>query len=115
MKFTLEIDSDNAAMRSREDVVDTLRNVIDRLERGGVGNHIYDVNGNKVGTWEFDDSEDSRKELCEKVRGLSRARKVELLRDVQVTFEYGAMDSELSGLIFAAIDDGTIREEDIKE
>lgn len=58
MKFSLTIDSGNAAF-DREDhgvgtVEDILKFVAEMVGRGQIGGAIYDPNGNSVGDWELD-------------------------------------------------------------
>lgn len=59
MKFTLTIESDNAAMRKAEHVVSALREVAQRVRDGSDSGRIRDINGNTVGEFELvDDEED---------------------------------------------------------
>lgn len=53
MKFTLEIEMGNEAMRSPEDVAKALRNVAHRLPGAMDAGYILDENGNNVGEWAF--------------------------------------------------------------
>lgn len=60
MKFTLEINCDNAAFEALE--METQAVLVDvgrRVYRGEKSGYIYDFNGNKVGSFQFseDDSD----------------------------------------------------------
>ena len=59
-KFTLEIDSSNAAFDpyAVDELKRILREVADTIEVGSDGGNIRDVNGNTVGYWEFVDSQE---------------------------------------------------------
>lgn len=50
-KFTLNIQMGNAAMEEPDHVADALRMVALKLENGHKDGFIYDLNGNKVGTF----------------------------------------------------------------
>lgn len=54
-EFTLRIEMGNAAMKTPEDVAESLRAVANRLDYGmdRQSGKILDYNGNKVGEWEF--------------------------------------------------------------
>ena len=54
-KFTLRIEMGNAAMKTPEDVAESLRDVANRLNYGmdRRSGEILDYNGNKVGEWGF--------------------------------------------------------------
>jgi hypothetical protein len=70
MKFTVEIESDNAAMRSSGDVQRALHQIIKRLEDSHIpsksyyyyGGPIHDKNGNKVGRWSFSNNAEEDEE-----------------------------------------------------
>ena len=52
--FTLKIKCGNAAMQTRSDIANAVREAADKLEAGQASNcehTIRDVNGNTVGTW----------------------------------------------------------------
>ena len=56
MKFTLEIELGNAAMRTAEDVAERLERTAKKLRENGLIRNFYgrigDRNGNTVGTWQ---------------------------------------------------------------
>lgn len=71
MYFSLEIESDNDALRTSTELIEVLRKVATRLESEPLSANsetegtIRDVNGNKVGTWFFDpvtDEDDGEEE-----------------------------------------------------
>lgn len=53
MKLKIEIDSDNAACQDKEDAIQLLKMLIDRIRLGRTGTKVLDINGNSVGTWEL--------------------------------------------------------------
>lgn len=57
-QFTLTITMGNDAMKSRAHVVRALRTVIHDLRKGLKSFQIYDLNGNHVGHWGFEESEE---------------------------------------------------------
>lgn len=57
--FTLTIETGNAAMSTREDVAEALRQVAEKLEGGREGGNVMDANGNTVGAFSLElDEED---------------------------------------------------------
>lgn len=64
MKFVLNIDSDNDACRTREDLSEMLSNVAENVihhtccDKGT----ILDINGNRVGYWKVEDEEKTEEE-----------------------------------------------------
>lgn len=63
MKFTLEIELGNDAMRTYEDIAKSVRLIfsdfsrrVEDVEEGEQG-RIYDTNGNRVGVWEVKEEE----------------------------------------------------------
>lgn len=54
-KFVLEITMGNDAMQDGADVAGLLRDAADYLESGGTSDTLYDYNGNKVGTYTFEE------------------------------------------------------------
>lgn len=60
MKLRISIDSDNNAMRTREDAWRALERVKAVIVAGKVAGLIRDVNGNTVGEWslQIDDDDD---------------------------------------------------------
>jgi hypothetical protein len=56
MKFTLEIELGNAAMRTAGDIAGALAKIAGRIDprdvAAGAGGAVLDVNGNTVGRWE---------------------------------------------------------------
>lgn len=54
--FTLRIELGNAAMCRVEDVAEAVRRLAERLESGDESGNVYDVNGNTVGSFEFEAS-----------------------------------------------------------
>lgn len=61
MRFTLTIDSDNAACQTREQLSDMLRHVSQKVHLGESG-RIRDLNGNTVGGWELECEEEDEDE-----------------------------------------------------
>jgi hypothetical protein len=59
MKFLLEIDLGNDAMQTVGDVLNAVRDSLKNEEplplEVGIGGHLWDKNGNKVGKWEVDE------------------------------------------------------------
>lgn len=57
MKFTLKIESGNEGMSDPLDVVRAIRHIADKIEEHSptwkAAGYVFDVNGNKVGTWEI--------------------------------------------------------------
>ena len=55
MKFSIEIDSENAACSNREEVCDILQNLVYKIRLAGVESKhtIYDYNGNRVGWYQI--------------------------------------------------------------
>lgn len=54
-KFTLEIQTNNAAFTSPEAEVERiLRTVADRVKDGYTHGNLFDINGNRCGEWEMD-------------------------------------------------------------
>ena len=55
MDFKLEFNLDNAALKvyPEQGTITILRAISDQIENGMVENSIVDINGNKVGHWEF--------------------------------------------------------------
>lgn len=51
--FKLTIEMGNEAMQSRDDVVDALKQVIAKIEKGRDGGFMQDKNGNNVGSFDF--------------------------------------------------------------
>jgi hypothetical protein len=58
-KFSLEIEMGNEAMQSYADIAQAVRRIFadfanrpEEVDEGENGN-VYDLNGNKVGTWEI--------------------------------------------------------------
>lgn len=59
--FSLDIDLGNAAMKDGEDVAEVLRKVANELEAGKTDEGIiFDLNGNRVGGFAFDQLRDKR-------------------------------------------------------
>lgn len=54
-EFTLRIEMGNAAMKTPEDVAESLRDVANRMDycMGSQSGEILDYNGNVVGEWGF--------------------------------------------------------------
>lgn len=55
MKFSIEIDSENAACSCREDILSILENVVKKVRLAGVEtkHRIFDCNGNRVGWYQI--------------------------------------------------------------
>ena len=66
MKFSIEIDSDNAACSCREDILSILENVVRKVRLAGTEtkHRILDYNGNYVGFYQIsaDDEEECDEE-----------------------------------------------------
>ena len=50
-KLSLTVNLDNDAMQDRYDVAYIIRNAAEAIEQGQESGGLYDINGNKVGTW----------------------------------------------------------------
>ena len=57
-KFTIIIDTENAAFEDtpNEELARIIREVAQHLDRGYTSGGVRDVNGNRVGSFEFDES-----------------------------------------------------------
>ena len=60
MKFTLNIDSGNAALSggypgAYAEVSRMIRAAAGMIEEGATGSPLFDINGNRVGAWDLDD------------------------------------------------------------
>ncbi len=77
MKLSIHIDSENAACRTREDVLEILDNVRDCLRLAGTDtkHKILDTNGNVVGWYSI--SADDEDEDAEEDSNWSRSRERE--------------------------------------
>ena len=67
MKMSLHIDSENAAftgLGARSEVSRLLMQVAIRVDQGRDGGHLLDVNGNKCGTWDLEESTEYRCADC---------------------------------------------------
>jgi hypothetical protein len=53
--FTVHITMENDACHTSEDVSDVLRKALPEIATGRVKGTLYDVNGNRVGYWEYGD------------------------------------------------------------
>lgn len=64
MKFTLKIDSDNAACATRDDVLDILENILPKIRLAGTESQhtIRDTNGNKVGFYSISADDECEEE-----------------------------------------------------
>lgn len=63
MKFILEIDIGNDAMRTRQDIATKLREVAKDIQNFEFDSmRISDLNGNKVGQWRFEKEESDTKQ-----------------------------------------------------
>ncbi len=60
--FNLEIKLGNDVMRTKYDVIDALAKIVDKIEPDSDGT-IRDINGNKVGFWNFDDLDEETEEV----------------------------------------------------
>lgn len=58
MKFTLTIESGNAAMQTPDDLAEALRRVADDVQAGRGAGYVKDRNGNSVGTYEAESRAD---------------------------------------------------------
>jgi hypothetical protein len=57
MRFTLNIDTDNAAFEDPYELPAALGRVIQKLEAGADSGKVLDSNGNTVGSWSIHDNE----------------------------------------------------------
>lgn len=52
-KFKIEIKMGNSAMQTSDDIINALKQVIEKMENGSGGGIIQDENGNNVGTFDW--------------------------------------------------------------
>jgi len=122
MKFTLTIDSRNAAMcgGGRDEVVRMLKGAAEHIEAGHNYRHLVDINGNKAGDWLMDDekpdfefgeaaelfdfADEYNIPLDDDPRKLSRAELVEGLESIAVA----CYDEESDNLLAEAYGDSML-------
>lgn len=65
MAFRINLDTDNAAFtEDGSEVARLLRKVADDIDNGGRDGSLRDINGNRVGSWEYEwDGEEEAEEL----------------------------------------------------
>jgi len=55
MRFVLTIDSENEGVENREDVAQLVANVARKFSTGRDNGIIHDINGNRVGSYKYDE------------------------------------------------------------
>jgi hypothetical protein len=58
MKLTIEIESDNIGVSSDYEVSEIVKKIAKRIVEGRAGGKIVDCNGNYIGEWDYERSED---------------------------------------------------------